>query len=247
MTTPQASRNRFNAWLHSTASRDRSRSNAARSKSHGHADMAARKSQPLVKSLRIDAGVMRQQFDQLAAPGCALPRPPIAPAARRCRGCGNGWRRGHPRSGRARRPANSAPAGCRAAGSRPRRPRRPRRRRAGCSDRGRPSRTPRNRIAAADLRSARAAPPSGSSASMATMTPTSSRRARRMVISEMADMTISGEVSAPAAGREIFRSRRSSAAPRHSRRDESRLHAPGGYRPAARRRRARRRRRPETA
>jgi hypothetical protein len=34
-----------------------------RSKSHGHADMAARKAQSLVKSLRIDAGVMRQQFD----------------------------------------------------------------------------------------------------------------------------------------------------------------------------------------
>ena len=31
--------------------------------------MAARKAQPLVKSLRIDAGVMRQQFDQLASPG----------------------------------------------------------------------------------------------------------------------------------------------------------------------------------
>ena len=29
--------------------------------------MAARKAQPLVKPLRIDAGVMRQQFDQLAA------------------------------------------------------------------------------------------------------------------------------------------------------------------------------------
>src|SRR5436309_13964183 len=34
------------------------------SKSQGHADMAARKAEPLVKSLRIDAGVMRQQFDQ---------------------------------------------------------------------------------------------------------------------------------------------------------------------------------------
>jgi hypothetical protein len=40
-----------------------------RSKSQGHADMAARKAQPLVKSLRIDAGVMRQQFDQSASPG----------------------------------------------------------------------------------------------------------------------------------------------------------------------------------
>src|SRR6185295_19335274 len=38
------------------------------SKSHSHADMAARKAQPLVKSLRIDAGVMRQQFDQFASP-----------------------------------------------------------------------------------------------------------------------------------------------------------------------------------
>ena len=169
------------------------RDSTARSKPDRHADMAARKAEPLIKPLRIDAGVMRQQFDQLASAWRALPQPPIAPSARRCRGCGNGWRRGRPRSGRARRPASSAPAGCRAAGSRRQRPRRPRRPRAGYSDRARAARTPRNRIAAADLRSARAAPPSGSSASMATMAPTSSRRARRMVTSEMAAMTVSGE------------------------------------------------------
>src|SRR5207247_3369674 len=47
-----------------------------RSKSQGHADMAARKAEPLVKSLRIDAGVMRQQFDQSASLGpCFHDRP----------------------------------------------------------------------------------------------------------------------------------------------------------------------------
>jgi hypothetical protein len=50
--------------------RDRLRSKAPwLSKPQGHADMAARKAQPLVKSLRIDASVMRQQFDQFASPG----------------------------------------------------------------------------------------------------------------------------------------------------------------------------------
>ena len=48
-------------------------------------------------------------------------------------------------------------------------------------------------------------------------------------------------LSAPAASREISRSRRSSAATRHSRRGESRPHARGAYRPAARHRRARQR------
>ena len=37
------------------------------SKSQRHADMARLKSKPLVKSLRVDAGVMREQLDQLAA------------------------------------------------------------------------------------------------------------------------------------------------------------------------------------
>ena len=46
------------------------------------------------------------------------------------------------------------------------------------------------------------------------------------------------QLSAPAQGRAPARPRRSSAAPRHSRRGESRPHAPAGYRPAARRRRA---------
>src|SRR5215218_1186417 len=48
-----------------------------RSKSQGHADMAARKTQPLVKSLRIDAGMMRQQFDQPASPGARFHHRPL--------------------------------------------------------------------------------------------------------------------------------------------------------------------------
>ena len=51
-----------------------------------------------------------------------------------------------------------------------------------------------------------------------------------MVTSEMADMIISGVVSAPAGAQGIFRSRRSSGAPRRSRRGESRLHARGALR-----------------
>src|SRR5580692_3792499 len=42
-----------------------------------HADMAARKSEPLVKSLRIDAGVMGQQLDQLATLGARLRDRPL--------------------------------------------------------------------------------------------------------------------------------------------------------------------------
>jgi len=69
--------------------------------------------------------------------------------------------------------------------------------------------------------------------------------ARRMVIEMFAAMAIPVNLNAPAAGRETFRSRRSSGARRHSRRGGSRPHAPASYRPAARRRRARWRRRPE--
>src|SRR6266481_7747109 len=36
-------------------------------KAHRHSDMAARKSQPLIEALGVDAGVMRQKLDQLAA------------------------------------------------------------------------------------------------------------------------------------------------------------------------------------
>src|SRR5947208_258021 len=40
----------------------------ATSKSCRHADVAARKAEPLVKPLRIDAGVVGEQFDQSASP-----------------------------------------------------------------------------------------------------------------------------------------------------------------------------------
>src|SRR5436309_11628847 len=40
---------------------------AAVSESHSHPDMARLKPQPLVEALRIDAGVVREQFNQLAA------------------------------------------------------------------------------------------------------------------------------------------------------------------------------------
>ena len=92
-----------------------------------------------------------------ARPACILwrapPRSPIAPIARRCRGCGNGWRREHPRSARARRPASSVPAARRAAGSRLPRRRHPARPQAGYWDRDRPRRTPGDRTAAAAARS----------------------------------------------------------------------------------------------
>src|SRR5665647_509455 len=81
-----------------------------RSKPQRHPDVTRLESEPLVEALRVDAGVVGEQFDQ-----------PAFTAARRCRGCGNGWRRERPRSARARRPANSIRAGCKAAGSRPRR------------------------------------------------------------------------------------------------------------------------------
>src|SRR5947208_12995166 len=47
------------------------------SKSQGHADVAARKAEPLVKPLRIDAGVMRQQFDQFAFPRACFHNRPL--------------------------------------------------------------------------------------------------------------------------------------------------------------------------
>ena len=39
--------------------------------------MAARKAEPLVKPLRIDAGVMRQQFDQFASPRACFHNRPL--------------------------------------------------------------------------------------------------------------------------------------------------------------------------
>src|SRR5690348_7412211 len=46
----------------------RSSTDSYRSESDRHADVTARKAQPLVKALRVDAGVMRQKLEQLAAP-----------------------------------------------------------------------------------------------------------------------------------------------------------------------------------
>ena len=44
----------------------------AKSKPQCHPDMARLKSQPLVESLRIDAGMMREQLDQPAAGAARL-------------------------------------------------------------------------------------------------------------------------------------------------------------------------------
>jgi hypothetical protein len=46
------------------------------SKSQGHSDVARLKSQPLVKPLRIDTGMMRQQLDQFAFLGARLGQRP---------------------------------------------------------------------------------------------------------------------------------------------------------------------------
>src|SRR3984957_8002597 len=47
------------------------------SKPHRHPDMAALETQPLIEALRIDAGMVRQQFDQLAAPAPRLGHRPL--------------------------------------------------------------------------------------------------------------------------------------------------------------------------
>src|SRR5438034_11679120 len=47
------------------------------SKSQRHPDMARLKSQPRVESLRVDAAVMREQLDQLAALGARLRDGPL--------------------------------------------------------------------------------------------------------------------------------------------------------------------------
>src|SRR5881409_3472430 len=47
------------------------------SKSQRHPDMARLKSQSRVESLRVDAGVMREQFDQLAALGARFRDGPL--------------------------------------------------------------------------------------------------------------------------------------------------------------------------
>jgi len=139
---------------------------------------------------------------------------------------------------RARRPLRAqsgSTQSCRQPITAPSHPPRPR---AGCWDRVRPRRTPGNRTTAAALRSvpARCRAVVGQHAGDDA---TSSRRARRMVTAAMAVIEIPVEPNTRASGRGPVRTRRSSAATRHSRRGESRLHAPRGYRPAVRRRRAR--------
>src|SRR5882757_2615228 len=42
-----------------------------------HPDMATRKSEPLIEALRVDAAVMGEQFDQLAAAGAGLRQRPL--------------------------------------------------------------------------------------------------------------------------------------------------------------------------
>src|ERR1700756_3434264 len=56
---------------------DRRPNNWATSKSQGHADMARLKSEPDVEPLRIDAGAMRQELDQLAIFGARLRDGPL--------------------------------------------------------------------------------------------------------------------------------------------------------------------------
>ena len=128
----------------------------AASKSQRHADMARLKSEPDVETLGIDSGLVGEQFDQLATLAAGLGDRPLHHLLADAAAAATTWRRERPRSGRARRPANSVRAGCRAAGSRPHWPRHPGRPRGGCSDRDRPLRMPGNRMAAADLPAVRA-------------------------------------------------------------------------------------------
>src|SRR3978361_1870376 len=79
---------------------------------------------------------------------------------------------------------------------------------------------------------------------MATITLTSSRRARRMVMEEVAVIGAPVNLNALALAPATVRSHRSNAARRHSHRGENHPHAPAWYRPAARHRRGRGCRRP---
>ena len=177
------------------------------SESDRHADMAARKAEPLVEALGIDAGVMGQQLDQFAAAAAAsqAPTAPVCspmPLAAAMRGDAHVLDQAARGALRAR-----APAGCRAAGSRsrprPRLPPPPAR----DWDRGRLARTRRSRRPAADPPVRSRGPPSASSASILTIVATSSRRARRIVTGLA--MTA---LTSPPAGRAPSRPRRSSAA-----------------------------------
>src|SRR5512143_2679992 len=47
------------------------------SKADSHADMARRKTEPLVEPLRVDAAVVREQFDELAALRARFPERPL--------------------------------------------------------------------------------------------------------------------------------------------------------------------------
>ena len=117
--------------------------------------MARCESQPHIKPLRIDAGVVRQQLDQLAAPGAAS-------VTAHCTICSpmprlRQWLATRTSSISAREaPCELNPGrmqSCRQPTTTPHGPPRPR---AGYWNRARPPRTPGNRTVAADLRAARA-------------------------------------------------------------------------------------------
>ena len=169
----------------------RARNFEPESKAYRHTDMAAREIRAVHRSAAhrrgCDASAVRPGRSRLRA----LARPPIAPSVRRCRGCGNVSRRGRPRSGRARRPASLGPAERRAAGSRPPPPS-PSSATTSWMFGSRSTVSNALKYDAGIGSSIRSrALPSGSSASIWTMMPTSSRRARRMVTDEAAAMDIS--------------------------------------------------------
>ena len=92
------------------------------SKSQRHADMTPPKSEPVIETLGIDSAcgsAVRPACNPAAGLGDRPLHHLLSDAA-----AAHGRRRERPRSGRARRLANSTRAGRRAAGSRPRRPRR---------------------------------------------------------------------------------------------------------------------------
>jgi hypothetical protein len=129
------------------------------SESHRHPDVAARKSEPFIKPLRIDARAVRQQLDQSAIAGARFTDGPLhqlfADAAAAA------WRGDPNVLDQAARGALRTEAGQDAELQ--------------ASDDGGNGSSSRSRAA-----------PSRSSASIATMPATSSRRARRIVIDEVA-------------------------------------------------------------
>ena len=171
-------------------------------------------------------------------PWPALPRPPIAPFARRCRGCGNALAT---RTSSIR--AREAP--CELSPGRMQSCRQPTTAPSLLRDHELDIRIAVERLECPEIgRRQRILDPFAPAAERivrqhATMTPTSSRRARRMVTGDIAVIMLPVISMRRRQAERLSRSRRSSAATRHSRRGESRLHAPAAYRPAARRRRAR--------